>query len=359
MYEIFSGCELYEHILKALSDDLFKSPQLLLKQIKSDHLRPAYYNELAMKFDQIGALIWSTWDANPENRPTFSEILKQLKKANPKQKSILDTMMVAVERYAATLEEKVMERTRDLEKTTKSLESLLNNMLPAALAAKLANGELVEPEYFESATVFFSDVVGFTTFASTHTPFEVVKLLNDLYSAFDGVIMKSAEVYKVETIGDAYMCVSGIPQRNGNKHSAEIANMALSILNTVVSVRISEVLSEPLKVRIGINSGPVIAGIVGLKMPRYCLFGDTVNTASRMESSSLPLRIQVSQATKLLLDEFHIYHMVERGMQSVKGKGTMMTYWLISSDQFKEVLPEYNSADDAQLFLLLDSTQVK
>ncbi|XP_055347556.1 guanylate cyclase 2G-like [Paramacrobiotus metropolitanus] len=359
VYETFAGCEPYESVLKALSEDLYKSPQMLLKQIKSEQLRPAYYNELAMKFDEIGALIWSTWDTTPHNRPTFSEILKQLKMANPKQKSILDTMMVAVERYAFNLEEKVMERTRDLEKTTKSLESLLNNMLPAALAAKLASGELVEPEYFESATVFFSDIVGFTTFASAHTPFEVVKLLNDLYSAFDAVIIQSSDVYKVETIGDAYMCVSGIPNRNGNKHSAEIANLALSILSTVVTVKISDVLSEPLKVRIGINSGPVIAGIVGLKMPRYCLFGDTVNTASRMESSSLPLRIQLSEATKVLLEEFNIYRVVERGLRDVKGKGAMLTYWLISSDEFSGVLPDYDATEDEQLFSLLDIGQVK
>lgn len=158
-------------------------------------------------------------------------------------------------------------------------------------------------------------------------------MLNDLYTCFDSTI-EHFDVYKVETIGDAYMVVSGLPVRNGDRHAREIAKMSLTLLYAVRSFKIRHRPGEQLMLRIGIHSGSCVAGVVGMKMPRYCLFGDTVNTASRMESTGLPLRIHVSESTKKLLDNTNEFELSLRGEIDVKGKGVMTTYWLTGlSDQ--------------------------
>jgi atrial natriuretic peptide receptor A len=192
----------------------------------------------------------------------------------------------------------------------------------------LISGQSVSAESYDTVTIYFSDIVGFTSLSSQSTPMQVVDLLNDLYTCFDS-ILEGFDVYKVETIGDAYMVVSGLPMRNRNLHAREIARMSLALLNAVFSFTIRHRPKEQLKLRIGIHTGSCVAGVVGLRMPRYCLFGDTVNTASRMESTGLPLRIHVSPKTKEVLDSFETFNLELRGEVEMKGKGKMTTYWLL------------------------------
>jgi class 3 adenylate cyclase len=181
-------------------------------------------------------------------------------------------------------------------------------------------------------TVAFSDICGFTALSAESTPMQVVDMLNDLYTTFDTVI-DTFDVYKVETIGDAYMVASGLPVRNGDFHACAISRMSLALLNVVQSFKVRHRPQHQLRLRIGIHTGPVCAGIVGMTMPRYCLFGDTVNTASRMESHSEPMRIHVSQQTKEVLDTFGTFVLEPRGLISMKGKGEMMTWWLVAETQ--------------------------
>lgn len=151
------------------------------------------------------------------------------------------------------------------------------------MADQLKKGNAVKPESYKCVTIFFSDIVQFTQIAADSTPIEIVNFLNDLYTLFDSII-SNYDVYKVETVGDAYMVVSGLPVRNGNEHARQIARMSLELLHRLKQFKIAHLPDREVRMRIGIHSGPCAAGVIGLKMPRYCLFGDTVNTASRMES---------------------------------------------------------------------------
>ncbi|KAK6015329.1 adenylate/guanylate cyclase catalytic domain protein, partial [Ostertagia ostertagi] len=189
-----------------------------------------------------------------------------------------------MENYASSLEDEVEERTKELVEEKKKSDLLLYRMLPQQVADHLKLGQAVEPEMYESATVFFSDVVSFTTIAAKGSPLQVVNLLNLVYTTFDSII-DDHDVYKVETIGDAYLCVSGVPRRNGRNHIKEICSMSLGFMKALTDFRIPYLPEERLNLRIGVHTGSVVAGVVGHAMPRYCLFGDTVNTASRMETN--------------------------------------------------------------------------
>ncbi|XP_072943508.1 receptor-type guanylate cyclase Gyc76C-like isoform X2 [Epargyreus clarus] len=283
--------------------------------------------------DYVVACMRDCWAEDPALRPDFPVIRSRLKKMKSgKSRNIMDQMMDMMEKYANNLEELVNERTRLLMEEKQKTEDLLHRMLPKSVAHRLTTGEGVEPESFDSVTIYFSDIVGFTAMSAESTPLQVVNFLNDLYTVFDRII-RGYDVYKVETIGDAYMVVSGLPIRNNDRHVGEIASMALELLNAVKSHKISHRPNEILKLRIGIHTGAVVAGVVGLTMPRYCLFGDTVNTASRMESNGEPLRIHISPSCKQALDKLGGYVVEPRGTIPIKGKGQLQTYWLVGATE--------------------------
>ncbi|XP_060811458.1 receptor-type guanylate cyclase Gyc76C-like [Bombus pascuorum] len=283
--------------------------------------------------DYIVSTITDCWAESPELRPDFKMIRTRLKKMKAgMHRNIMDQMMDMMEKHANNLEDLVNERTRLLFEEKQKTEDLLHRMLPEPVANRLTNGIGVEPEAFDLVTIYFSDIVGFTAMSAESTPFQVVNFLNDVYTLFDRII-KGYDVYKVETIGDAYMVVSGLPIKNGNRHAGEIASMSLELLNAVKHHTIAHRPQDTLKLRIGIHTGPVVAGVVGLTMPRYCLFGDTVNTASRMESNGEPLRIHISEQCKDALDKIGGYVIEERGLVHMKGKGEVKTYWLTGATE--------------------------
>ncbi|CAF3149719.1 unnamed protein product [Rotaria socialis] len=217
---------------------------------------------------------------------------------------------------------------KKLDVEMKRTDLLLYQMIPKKIADRLRGGEKAATlcETFESCTILFSDVVGFTTICSSLTPMEVVSVLNEMYTKFDKCL-EAHNCFKVETIGDAYMLVSGVPERAKN-HAAEIIDMAFDMLDSIVTVT-NPTNNEKLKIRIGCHSGPVVAGIAGIKMPRYCLFGDTVTTANRLEQTSKALHIHVTEATYQLLER-KIYDVQERPKLAINGGLTVPTYFILN-----------------------------
>ncbi|MDY6940669.1 MAG: adenylate/guanylate cyclase domain-containing protein [Cyanobacteriota bacterium] len=217
-------------------------------------------------------------------------------------------------------------------------DKLLLNILPAPIAEQLKNtqkntqgldisrdrlSEAAIAEQFESATILFADIVGFTPLSAKMQATELVNLLNRIFSDFDLLAYKH-NLEKIKTIGDAYMVAGGLPVPREDSAQA-IANMALDMQAAIQNT--NENIGRNLNIRIGINTGPVVAGVIGLKKFSYDLWGDTVNVASRMESSGEPGKIQVTQRTYECLKDDYIFE--ERGKTFVKGKGEMPTYWLI------------------------------
>jgi adenylate cyclase len=201
-------------------------------------------------------------------------------------------------------------------------DALLRNVLPESIADRLKSGERVIADHFNEASVLFADVVDFTPFAEARSPQETVAVLNDLFTEFDRLADKFG-LEKIKTIGDAYMVVAGVPEHRDD-HAAVLVEMALAMHRHVEAHE--PVFGRQLEIRTGIASGPVVAGVIGQRKFSYDLWGDTVNTAARMESSGLPDCIQVTDETCRLLAGRYPFE--RRDGVEIKGKGIMTTWTL-------------------------------
>lgn len=237
-------------------------------------------------------------------------------------------------RVTATLDRK---RLRDLERLRviqlqqekqlleiekEKSERLLLNILPQSIAERLKGGERNIAERFAEVTVLFADIVDFTTLANETDPEDLVTILNELFSRFDRLAERHG-LEKIKTIGDSYLVVGGLPLPRPD-HAEAVAEMALGMLATVRDLNSDSGIS--LRVRIGLNTGPVVAGVIGRKKFTYDLWGTAVNLASRLQSSGLPDQINLSEGTRLLLREN--FRMTERGTVHCKGLGEVRSYLL-------------------------------
>ncbi|KAK6750861.1 hypothetical protein RB195_002683 [Necator americanus] len=296
-------------------------------------LRPQLQSDLLDVPSELITSVRNCWREKPDNRPSIDSICDQMKEvmSTAGQTNLMDHVFAILEEHTASLELEVEDRSKELMEEKKKADLLLSRMLPRQVAERLKLGQSVEPEGFDSVTVFFSDIVKFTILSSKCSPFQVVSLLNELYGNLDAII-EEHDVYKVESIGDGYLCVSGLPLRNGHQHVKEIVEMSVCFNEYVDSFKIPSLPREKVQLRIGVNSGPCVAGVVGLSMPRYCLFGDTVNTASRMESNGKSGKIHLSKSSLTLLERHYegVYDIESRGDVIIKGKGIMETYFVNS-----------------------------
>jgi class 3 adenylate cyclase len=220
---------------------------------------------------------------------------------------------------------------RQVERLNAENEALLLNILPATIAERLRSGERVIADRFDDMTVLFADVVGFTELSSRLEPDEVVTLLNDVFTLCDGLADRFG-LEKIKTVGDAYMVVGGLGVSNDpharhhgrDTHAGDVADMAVAMLAELDAY--GRRTRRELRMRVGLNVGPAVAGVIGLKKFIYDVWGDTVNTASRMESTGVPGRIQVTRETyERLRGDFDFER---RGIVSVKGKGDIETWFL-------------------------------
>ena len=202
-------------------------------------------------------------------------------------------------------------------------ERLLLNVLPAPIAARLKQGEAVIADRFQEVTVLFVDLVDFTRSSDRSTPERVVQVLDDLFTAFDRLAERHG-LEKIKTIGDAYMAVGGLPEPRPD-HAQAVAEMAMAVREETARHR--DPSGQPLALRIGIDTGPVVAGVIGTTKFSYDLWGDTVNTASRMESQGVVGCIQVTERTYRRLRDG--YRFERRGPIQIKGKGELVTWFLV------------------------------
>jgi class 3 adenylate cyclase len=232
-----------------------------------------------------------------------------------------------VENYAKDLEGEVNEKTKQLREEKEKSEQLLLNVLPDQIAERLKQGEQPIADHFDEASVIFIDVVDFTKLSAKSTPQKMVNMLNDVFTHFD----KIAEKYgleKIKTIGDCYMAAAGIPIHRSD-HAEAIAMMAIESMKSMNGFITED--GHEIQFRVGIDCGPIVAGVIGKQKFIYDLWGDMVNTASRMETNGITGKIQCTERFKDKLGIRSVdlgIKFEERGEIEVKGKGKMKTYFI-------------------------------
>ncbi|CAJ1963239.1 unnamed protein product [Cylindrotheca closterium] len=264
---------------------------------------------------KVKKLIMFLWHADPKLRPTATELNNRLDDLNEQV-------------FAACAPTKALHRPREV--PTGGRDNFLYQAFPRHIADILSSGGKVEPEPHNDVSICFSDIVGFTTIASKLDPLKVSSLLDRLYLKFDEVTRKY-DLFKVETVGDAYMCAGNLANDQHEDHVRRIALFATGICKAASETLIDE--DDPsvgyLKIRVGFHCGPVVSNVVGSLNPRYGLFGDTVNVAARMESSGAVGRVHCTEeCAKRLINDAPDLLVKARGATLIKGRGRMLTYWI-------------------------------
>ena len=285
--------------------------------VRKDCLRPEP-TPLAMG-GKMASLMHECWATNPARRPGFMEVRDRLSEMTATSTSLADRMQG---------------------NGTARDEQLLFKMLPVHVAVALRDGQPTPPERFECVTILFSDIVQYTAISSRLAPEEVMDMLNRLYERFDELVAKY-ELFKVETVGDAYMIAGGLQQHEGDDHADRIlkyAEEAVAAARETAILPGADGVPDPdfvlegsdgyIDIRVGVHSGPIVASVIGDLKPRYALFGDTINVAARMETNSMKGRVQATKQTVQMLRRPGEHTVEKRGEIDVKGKGKMTTFFV-------------------------------
>ena len=250
----------------------------------------------------------------------YTEFFPPLAAAPPLQLAIINILITSFS--FLLIGGSLMYLVSEAESANQVNEDLLNNVLPKPIANRLKQKESTIADGFQNASILFADLTGFTRLSLKLAPDDLVQMLDRIFSRFDGLVDQYG-LEKIKTIGDEYMVASGIPIPRDD-HAQALANFALAMRDSLDEH--NQIAGINLQLRIGLNSGPVVAGVIGKRRFLYDLWGDSVNTASRMESHGIPGEIQVTEATRDLLDGR--FSFIDRGLIDIKGKGPMRTYLL-------------------------------
>jgi PAS domain S-box-containing protein len=300
MYGYSSPKELMAHLTN-IERQLYVNPGRRVEFVAALEEHGAVSNFEAQVYRKDGSIIWTSANARAVRDTCGNLLYYEGTIANITQRKLAEE--------ALRIEQEKSER-------------LLLNILPQSIAEQLKQDQHSIADRFDEVTILFADIVDFTGLAARISPTELVNLLNEIFSTFDQLTL-AYRLEKIKTIGDSYMVVGGLPTPNPD-HAEAIAEMALAMQQKIPLFQRDD--GEPFHLRIGIHTGPVVAGVIGMKKFAYDLWGDTVNVASRMESHGVAGGIQVTATTYKLLKDKYIFE--KRGATFVKGKGEMITYWL-------------------------------
>lgn len=273
------------------------TPEEVLQAVLNNGLRPRYSSDTPLMVRQIMEIGWAE---APYQRPSLDQILKMLRHANPTRKSMLDSMMEAMEDYTSHLEERIEERTSELLVAKHNMESLLSGLIPTHIASKLANGQAGqagEAEVYSTMAVLSVEILDFPDVSALPSPSDAVSYLNDVNAEIESVI-KKYEIFRAAVEGDNYTLVSGFQVKETDEDSAaiQIAHLALDITETVTRLPQPSFHNRPIRLRYGAHVGRVIGALVGANSPRFCILGKAVKTALQLKHTSVPSKIHVSAA---------------------------------------------------------------
>lgn len=293
----------------------------------------------ALLLASIAAMVWVLRDRFLRRSAALMKVVKEIGGGNLTARTkltgndeigVLGKAIDSMATHLASAVDSARQKADEAEEQTRALiderhhsDKLLHNILPAVIAQRLQNGEEMIAETFPEVTVLFADIVGFTELAAHLGPHEIVSMLNDVFGRFDELV-DEYRLEKIKTIGDCYMVVGGVPERSAT-HCQQVAGFALAALKSFNEYAAD--FSQPLRIRMGMHTGTVVAGIVGKKKFSYDLWGDVVNIASRYESTSTPSKIHVSDSVRVRLADDFAFE--DGGEVDLKGKGMMRSWFLV------------------------------
>ncbi|ESN91552.1 hypothetical protein HELRODRAFT_108365 [Helobdella robusta] len=302
----------------------------ILANVRSKILEVPYRPSLGEKCPREWRMLAHIcWNEEPERRFSFQQILTILRKlAGTDNLTFVERLSQRLEQNVSNLGIMVTDLTAHLEVESEKASNLLGCLLPKAVADDYILGKAYQPKIFKSVTILCTDIMGFTKISAKSTARQTVDFLNALYSSYDAIV-KTRDAYKLETIGDAYIVISGCPEKNGDQHASEIAGVALDLFEVLKTHTIPHLPDETIKSRGGIHSGPIIAGVVGLKVPRFCVFGKTYDIAELMESSSKANMIRISSTSVNLLPNAKFKLSSMENILMPDKKSSIETYFLL------------------------------